>query len=96
MIKIIARRLVREECVDEYLRLTGELVAASQAEPGCVTYTLNRCMENPRQFAFIEIWKDQQAIEAHNASEHFTRIVPQLGKLLKIGYPVEHYMEVTP
>lgn len=94
MIKIIARRLVREECVEKYLQLTSELVAKSQAEPGCVTYTLNRCDENPRLFAFIETWKDQAAIEAHNTSEHFTRIVPQLASLLEIGYPVEHYTEV--
>ena len=94
MIKIIAKRLVREECVEQYLSLAKELVAASQAEPGCVTYTLNRCAENSRQFCFIEIWKDQDAINAHNASEHFTRIVPQLGKLLEINYPVEHYTEV--
>ena len=94
MIKIIARRLVREECVEEYLRLTKELVSASQAEPGCITYTLNRCMENPRQFSFIEIWKDQDAIDTHNASGHFTRIVPQLAELVEIGYPVEHYTEV--
>ena len=94
MIKIIAKRLVREECIDDYLRMTAELISASQAEPGCVTYTLNRCAENPRLFCFIEIWKDQAAIEAHNTSEHFTRIVPQLAKYIEIGYPVEHYTEV--
>ena len=48
MIKILAKRLVKEECVEDYLAMTKELVAASQAEPGCVTYTLNRCAENPR------------------------------------------------
>ena len=94
MINIIAKRLVREECIDDYLRMTAELVSASQAEPGCVTYTLNLCAENPRLFCFIEIWKDQAAIEAHNTSEHFTRIGPQLAKYIEIGYPVEHYTEV--
>ncbi len=94
MIKILANRLILEECVEVYLRTASELVSASQAEPGCVTYTLNRCVENPRQFCFIEIWKDQAAIDSHNASEHFTRIVPQLAKLVEISYPVEHYTEV--
>lgn len=94
MIKIIAKRLVREGCAEEYMQLARELIAASQAEPGCITYTLNRCAENPCLFSFIESWKDQDAIDAHNASEHFTRIVPQLGKLLEINYPVEHYTEV--
>ena len=94
MIKIIARRLVREDSIDEYLRLAAELVPASQAEPGCITYTLNRCTENPRLFSFIEAWRDQDAIDFHNASEHFTRLVPQLGALVEIAYPVEHYLEV--
>ena len=94
MIKIIAKRLVREECLDEYIRLTQELVASSQAEEGCISYTLNRCFENPRLFSFIELWKDQDAINAHNTSEHFTRIVPMLGKLVEVNYPVEHYEEV--
>ena len=94
MIKIVARRLVREECVEEYLRMAKDLVAASLAEPGCVAYTLNRCLENPRLFCFIELWKDQAAIEAHKSSEHFTRIVPQLAELLEVRYPTEHYTEV--
>ncbi len=94
MIKIIAKRLVREDCIDKYLRLASELISDSQAEAGCVTYTLNRCMENPRLFSFIEIWKDQDAINSHNTSEHFTRLVPQLGALVEISYPVEHYTEI--
>ena len=94
MIKILAKRLVREDCVEEYLRTAGRLVAASQAEPGCMSYTLNRCVENPRQFCFVEVWKDQAAIDAHNASEHFTSLVPQLGKFVEVAYPVEHYTEV--
>ena len=94
MIKILAKRLVREDCVEEYLRTAEALIAASQAEPGCVSYTLNRCVENPRQFCFVEIWKDQAAIDAHNASEHFTRLVPQLGKFVEVADPVEHYTEV--
>ena len=39
----------------------------------------------------LEVWKDQAAIDAHNASEHFTRIVPQLGALVEVADPVELY-----
>mgnify|MGYP002233213556 CR=1 FL=1 len=30
--------------------------------------------------AMFEEWKDEEAIELHNNSEHFTRICPQLSK----------------
>jgi quinol monooxygenase YgiN len=29
----------------------------------------------------MECWKDQEAIDIHNATEHFTRIVPQFAAL---------------
>lgn len=94
MIKIVARRVVRAEAVEEYEALARELVACSQAEPGCVSYTLNRSLSDPRVHTMLEVWRDQAAINAHNASEHFTRIVPRLGALVEQADPVELYEEV--
>ena len=54
-------------------------VERSAAEEGNITYTLNQDINNPRAFAMIEIWKDQDAIDKHNASEHFRTLVPKLG-----------------
>jgi quinol monooxygenase YgiN len=34
--------------------------------------------DNPRMFAFIEFWRDQEAIDKHNATEHFQRLVPMM------------------
>ena len=91
MNKIEASRVVRAEAVDQYEALARELVEKSQAEPGCVSYTLNRSLSDPRVHTMLEVWKDQAAIDAHNASEHFTRIVPQLGALVEVADPVELY-----
>ena len=79
MIKIVARTVVKEGMVDAYLETVKDLVQASAAEEGNITYTLNQDINNPRAFAMIEIWKDQDAIDKHNASEHFQTIVPKLG-----------------
>ena len=95
MIKIIARRVVRAEDIDKYETLARELVEKSQAEAGNVSYTLNKSVADPKVHTFIEIWKDQAAIDAHNASEHFTRLVPQLGALVEHADPVELYTELT-
>ena len=95
MIKIIARRVVRPENIEQYEALARELVEKSQAEAGNISYTLNKSTADPKVHTFIEIWKDQAAIDAHNASEHFTRLVPRLGSLVEQADPVELYMELT-
>ena len=95
MIKIVARRVVKEENIAAYEALARELAEKSQAEEGCLSYTLNRSLSDPRVHAMLEVWKDQAAIDAHNASEHFTRIVPQLGALVEQADPVDLYEEVS-
>ncbi len=95
MIRIVAKRTVRPDQVDRYLELARELTACSRAEEGNLSYTLNRSTADPRTFAFIEVWRDQAAIDSHNASEHFTRLVPQLGSLVEEACPVELYTEVS-
>ena len=81
MIKIVARTLVKEGMEESYKSAAKELVACSAAEEGNIMYTLNQDISNPRSFAMIEIWKDQDAIKEHNASKHFTTIVPKLGEM---------------
>lgn len=89
MIVIIARAEVLPEKLDEYIRLAKELEHESRQEQGCISYTLHRSTDHPMVFTVVEQWKDRQAIEAHNASAHFTRIVPQLGKMRRSS-TVEH------
>ena len=36
---------------------------------------------DPNVFAFVERWRDQQALDAHNRSGHFQTIVPQMKAL---------------
>lgn len=94
MIKIFAKLVLRPECVEHFQTIAKELVEKSLAEEGCVTYSLNRSKADPNTFAFIEIWKDQEAIDIHNASEHFTRIVPQFDALLAQPTPAEFFEQV--
>ena len=94
MIKIVARLLVKEDKVEEFKAAAKELVEKSRAEEGNVFYSLNVSTANPRLLAFIECWKDQAAIDVHNATEHFTTILPKLGGMCEEGQPVEMFTEV--
>lgn len=67
MLKVIAEDFIKEEYLDAVAPMYAELVAATKKEPGCIEYNL-----------FIEEWIDHQALDAHCASEHFTRLVPMI------------------
>lgn len=94
MIKVIARTLVREECIEAYHTLAKELVTETQKESGNISYTLNQSVENKKLHAMIEVWESGEALDAHMASEHFKRIVPQMAEYAEEKYPLELYSEV--
>ena len=91
MIKIIAKTTVSTEKLDEFVALAKPLVAASQAEDGNIFYNLHQSQSHPEKVVFIEAWKDQEAIDRHNASSHFTTVLPQLASLCSTEMSIEKY-----
>jgi quinol monooxygenase YgiN len=55
--------------------LLRELRGASRKEPGVIQYEIGRSDEKPNVFALWEVYRDQEAVDAHLASEHFQRLV---------------------
>lgn len=47
-----------------------EMVAASRAEDGCITYTFAQDMSDPDTLIIYERWRDPAALAAHGASAH--------------------------
>jgi len=83
MIEIVAKNYVKEEFIEEFKRISRELVEKSSREEGCISYHLYEELEPSNILTFIEIWRDMDCIEKHNASSHFTTLVPMLGKLME-------------
>ena len=55
---------------------------------------MNQSVEDKRLHAMIEAWETMEALQAHMASEHFRRIVPQMAEYAEEKYPPELYTEV--
>jgi (4S)-4-hydroxy-5-phosphonooxypentane-2,3-dione isomerase len=51
-----------------------ELRDASRKEEGVVVFDVIRSIEHPQTFALWEVYKDDAALEAHKATEHFKRL----------------------
>ena len=78
MIHILASFEVKNDKLSDFIKLCNELIKESRAEEGCVSYHLQQNTERENYLVFVEEWKSNEAIEKHNSSEHFTRIVPLL------------------
>ncbi|MCE4564433.1 antibiotic biosynthesis monooxygenase [Maribellus sp. CM-23] len=81
MISIVAKFTVKQGKETEFLKLINELGEASRAEAGCLEYILHKDVKNANIYCLIEKWKDQEAVDFHNNTPHFTGIVPKIVEL---------------
>ncbi|MBP5165740.1 MAG: antibiotic biosynthesis monooxygenase [Oscillospiraceae bacterium] len=94
MIKVVAKSKIKPECTEQYKTVVKELIEETRKEAGNISYTLNVSKSDEYLYAMIEVWEDQKSLDAHLASEHFRRIIPQLGPLTEGGSPLEIYEEL--
>ncbi|MGQ7867899.1 putative quinol monooxygenase [Sunxiuqinia sp. sy24] len=77
-IKVVARFAVKDTQFDPFLNLAKELVQGTLKEEGCINYELVQDRQSPEVLMMVEEWESKSLLDKHMASEHFTRIVPQL------------------
>lgn len=83
MIKVVAKNYIQEGKLEEILGLYKELVEKTVVEPGCIRYELFQDIGNPGILTMIEEWESIEALDAHEKTEHFTRIFPLLKNLVR-------------
>lgn len=85
MIKVVAKSVLKEGKLEAYKILAAELAAETRKEKGCITYELFQDVNDSKILTFFEEWESQKALDSHMKSEHFHRIVPQLGQYREDG-----------
>ena len=65
----------------------------SRAEEGNIAYDLCVARDDADSFVVLEVWRDDAAIESHNASAHFTTLVPRMVGLSAKPPSVVQYIE---
>lgn len=74
---ITARVYVKAEKVEDFLEAARPLIDSSQAEPGCESYLLYQNPYDKTSLIFVEIWKDQVAIDNHFSMSYFKAFGPK-------------------
>jgi quinol monooxygenase YgiN len=69
---------------DEVAAALARHVAATRAEPGCVSFIAYRDPDDPDHFALYEQYTDENAFQAHRQTAHFAGYVEgQIAPLLQ-------------
>ncbi|MCI2774405.1 putative quinol monooxygenase [Staphylococcus petrasii] len=82
MIIINAKLKVKEENREEYLELMRKLVESSSQEPGNTFYHHYEDVKERNTFVVVENYKDEEAVQAHNHSDHFRAFSENVGKYI--------------
>jgi quinol monooxygenase YgiN len=68
--KVILRLTVRADAVEEIKSIIAGLVGPTRKEPGCIAYEWFQNNADPCDFASVEEWRDQAALDAHWVTPH--------------------------
>jgi quinol monooxygenase YgiN len=91
MIGVIATLRVQDGKSDEFERVFAELAAkVRENEPGNVAYQLCRSRSEAQTYKVLELYRDEDALKAHGASEHFKAAGPALGAVLAARPEIEY------
>lgn len=82
IVKIVAENWIRPEAMAECLPLVQELVEKSAAEDSCIEYRLFADREDEYHLVIVEEWASEEGLDAHRETEHFRRILPQVGQFM--------------
>ncbi|SFC39746.1 Quinol monooxygenase YgiN [Bacillus sp. OV322] len=75
----------------DFLAFTQSVVSSSREEEGNISYQLFADPSIDNEFVFLEMWKDEKAIETHEKTEHFKSFVQGLEQFLLEPLRVEKY-----
>jgi quinol monooxygenase YgiN len=68
---VVAQWEARDGEADRVAEILSHFLPEAQREPGAHLFLISRAKDNPAQFLFYELFRDEAAFKAHQESEHF-------------------------
>ena len=94
MVKVIAKFFVDQNKIDQFIKLSKELIENTRKENGCIKYELFEDTTKNTIFSIIEEWENTQALDAHFNSKHFIKLIPQLELIVTQRIEVNIYKQI--
>ena len=68
---VVAQWEAKEGEADKVAAILDRFLPEAQREEGAKLFLISRARENPAQFLFYELFRDEAAFKAHQESTHF-------------------------
>jgi quinol monooxygenase YgiN len=68
---VVAQWEAKDGEADRVAEILSRFLPEAQREPGAKLFLISRAKDNPAQFLFYELFRDEAAFKAHQESEHF-------------------------
>ncbi|WP_315754651.1 MULTISPECIES: putative quinol monooxygenase [unclassified Bradyrhizobium] len=68
---VVAQWEARDGEADRIAEILSRFLPEAQREPGAALFLISRAKDNPAQFLFYELFRDEAAFKAHQESDHF-------------------------
>ena len=93
---IVVRLEVKPERVDDFLKLVTFNASESRKEPGNLRFDVVRSVDDPNRFGLYEVYHDDAAIRAHQATPHYAKWRAEIEALLVTPRISEKFTSVSP
>jgi quinol monooxygenase YgiN len=74
MVSFLVRLKFAMEDREDMAETLRQLAEASRQEPGCTSYHPHQVEDEPDTVVIYEQYKDEKALAAHRASDHFKKL----------------------
>ena len=74
---VVAQWEAKEGQADRVADILSRFLPEAQSEPGAKLFLISRARENPAQFMFYELFRDEAAFKAHQDSAHFRTYIAE-------------------
>jgi quinol monooxygenase YgiN len=72
---VVAQWEAKDGEADRVAAILDRFLPEAQREPGAKLFLISRAKENPAQFLFYELFRDEAAFKAHQESAHFKTFI---------------------
>ena len=88
---VVAEWEAKDGEADKVADILSRFVPEAQREEGAKLFLISRAKDNPAQFLFYELFRDEEAFKAHQESPHFKTYIagqalPLLAKRQRTQY----------
>jgi autoinducer 2-degrading protein len=93
---IVVRLEVKPDRVDDFLKLVSFNSTESRKEPGNLRFDVVRSVDNTALYRLYEVYRDEAAVAAHQATPHYAKWRAEIEALLVTPRVSEKFISVFP